>query len=80
MWPPCGDDFRSNEVSATITAAQAGKAKIEFMDETGIQILKDGLDLLPGTMVDATFMRASALRDFLGEITGKQKVCCFPCT
>ena len=45
-----GDDFRSNEVSATITAAQAGKAKIEFMDETGnIQIPKDGLDLLPGT-------------------------------
>ena len=66
-----GDDFRSNEVSATITAAQAGKAKIEFMDETGnIQILKDGLDLLPGTVVDATFMRASALRDFLrAEIT-----------
>ena len=66
-----GDDFRANEVSATITAAQAGKAKIEFMDETGnIQILKDGLDLLPGTVVDATFMRASALRDFLrAEIT-----------
>ena len=66
-----GDDFRANEVSATITAAQAGEAKIEFMDETGnIQILKDGLDLLPGTVVDATFMRASALRDFLrAEIT-----------
>ncbi|MEK9733474.1 MAG: NADP-dependent isocitrate dehydrogenase, partial [Paracoccaceae bacterium] len=69
-----GDNFRSNEVSATITAAQAGKAKIEFMDETGnIQILKDGLDLLPGTVVDATFMRASALRDFLRAEISKAK-------
>jgi len=61
-----GNDFRSNEVSATVTDAQAGPAKIEFTDADGnVRILKDGIDILPGTVVDATFMRASALRDFL---------------
>ena len=78
-----GDDFRSNEVSATITAAQAGKAKIEFMDETGnIQILKDGLDLLPGTVVDATLCEPLLCAIFSEPKLPrqKQKVCCFPCT
>jgi isocitrate dehydrogenase len=61
-----GNDFRSNEVSATVTNAQAGAAKIEFTDADGnVSVLKDGIDILPGTVVDATFMRASALRDFL---------------
>ena len=61
-----GNDFRSNEVSATVTDAQAGPAKIEFTDANGnVSILKDGIDILPGTVVDATFMRASALRAFL---------------
>jgi isocitrate dehydrogenase len=61
-----GNDFRSNEVSATVTDAQAGPAKIEFTDADGnVSVLKDGIDILPGTVVDATFMRASALRDFL---------------
>ena len=61
-----GNDFYSNEKSATITAAQAGKAKIEFIAENGdVTVLKDGLDLIEGTVVDATFMSAKALRDFL---------------
>ena len=66
-----GNDFRSNEVSATVTDVQAGPAKIEFTDADGnVSVLKDGIDILPGTVVDATFMRASALRDFLrSEIT-----------
>jgi isocitrate dehydrogenase len=66
-----GNDFRSNEVSATVADAQAGPAKIEFTDADGnVSVLKDGIDILPGTVVDATFMRASALRDFLrSEIT-----------
>ncbi len=61
-----GNDFYSNEKSATITAAQVGAAKIEFVSETGdVTVLKDGIDLTEGTVVDATFMSAKALRDFL---------------
>jgi isocitrate dehydrogenase len=36
-------------------------------------VLKDGIDILPGTVVDATFMRASALRDFLRSEIAKAK-------
>ena len=69
-----GNDFRSNEVSATVTNAQAGPAKIEFTDADGnVSVLKDGIDILPGTVVDATFMRASALRDFLRSEIAKAK-------
>lgn len=69
-----GNDFRSNEVSATVTDAQAGPAKIEFTDADGnASVLKDGIDILPGTVVDATFMRASALRDFLRSEIAKAK-------
>ena len=61
-----GNDFRANEVSATLTAAQAGQAKIEFTDSSGVTtVLKDGIELHEGTVVDATFMSASALRAFL---------------
>ncbi|WP_380055143.1 NADP-dependent isocitrate dehydrogenase [Falsihalocynthiibacter sp. SS001] len=61
-----GNDFFANEKSATITAAQTGAAKIEFVDETGeVSVLKDGLDLAEGTVVDATFMSAAALRAFI---------------
>lgn len=69
-----GNDFRSNEVSATVADAQAGPAKIEFTDADGnVNVLKDGIDILPGTVVDATFMRASALRDFLRSEIAKAK-------
>lgn len=69
-----GNDFRSNEVSATVTDAQAGPAKIEFTDADGnVSVLKDGIDILPGTVVDATFMRASGLRDFLRSEIAKAK-------
>ena len=69
-----GNDFRSNEVSATVTDAQAGPAKIEFTDADGnVSVLKGGIDILPGTVVDATFMRASALRDFLRSEIAKAK-------
>lgn len=61
-----GNDFRANEVSATLTAAQVGQAKIEFTDSSGVTtVLKDGIELHEGTVVDATFMSASALRAFL---------------
>lgn len=61
-----GNDFYSNEKSATITAAQAGNAKIEFVDGNGkVSLLKGDLPLSEGTVVDATFMSATALRAFI---------------
>ena len=61
-----GDDFYANEVSATISAAQAGDAKIEFVGKDGsVTLLKDGWALEEGTMADATFMSARALGAFL---------------
>ncbi|WP_343211840.1 NADP-dependent isocitrate dehydrogenase (plasmid) [Aliisedimentitalea scapharcae] len=63
-----GSDFYANEKSATITAAQAGDARIEFVDADGaITVLKDGWTLEAGTVADATFMSARALASFLAE-------------
>ncbi|WP_122073451.1 NADP-dependent isocitrate dehydrogenase [Pseudophaeobacter sp. EL27] len=63
-----GNDFYANEVSATITAAQAGNAKIEFVGKDGsVSVLKDGWTLEAGTVADATFMSAKALGAFLAE-------------
>ncbi|UWQ04659.1 NADP-dependent isocitrate dehydrogenase [Aliiroseovarius crassostreae] len=63
-----GNDFYANEVSATITAAQAGDAKIEFVGKDGtVTVLKDGWALEEGTIADATFMSAKALGAFLAD-------------
>ncbi len=63
-----GNDFYANEVSATITAAQAGDAKIEFVAKDGaVTVLKDGWPLEEGTVADATFMSAKALGAFLTD-------------
>ncbi len=59
-------DFFSNEKSATLSDAQAGPAKIEFVDGAGnVTVLKEGLSVKSGTVVDATFMSVASLRDFL---------------
>ncbi|MBW6416603.1 NADP-dependent isocitrate dehydrogenase [Celeribacter sp. PS-C1] len=61
-----GDDFFANEKSATITAAQAGGAKIVFTAKDGSEtVLKSGLKYLEGEIVDATFMSAKALRAYI---------------
>ena len=58
--------FFANEKSATLNDAQAGPAKIEFIDNAGkVTILKQGLNLQAGTVVDATYMSVAALRAFL---------------
>ena len=63
-----GNDFYANEVSATISAAQAGDAKIEFVGKDGATaVLKDGWPLEEGTIADATFMSAKALGSFLAD-------------
>ena len=68
-------DFRSNERSVTLSAAQAGPARIELVSANGdVQVLKDGLDFPEGTIVDATFMSVKALRQFLdGQIEATKK-------
>ncbi|MEK0165486.1 NADP-dependent isocitrate dehydrogenase [Phaeobacter sp. A36a-5a] len=63
-----GNDFYANEVSATISAAQAGTAKIEFVGKDGaVTVLKDSWPLEEGTVADATFMSAKALSSFLTD-------------
>ncbi|WP_372571899.1 NADP-dependent isocitrate dehydrogenase [Ruegeria jejuensis] len=63
-----GNDFFSNEKSATITGAQAGNAKIEFVGKDGaVTVLKDAWPLEEGTVADATFMSAKALSAFLAD-------------
>ncbi|MCT4556912.1 MAG: NADP-dependent isocitrate dehydrogenase [Pelagimonas sp.] len=63
-----GNDFFANEVSATISAAQAGDAKIEFVGKDGaVTVLKDAWPLEEGTVADATFMSAKALGAFLSD-------------
>ncbi|MEP1354623.1 MAG: NADP-dependent isocitrate dehydrogenase [Tateyamaria sp.] len=60
-----GGDFFSNEVSATLPAAAT--AKIVLQTASGETVLKDGIDYPAGTVVDATFMSAAALKTFLAE-------------
>ncbi|MGO4908925.1 NADP-dependent isocitrate dehydrogenase [Pseudorhodobacter sp. W20_MBD10_FR17] len=62
------NDFFSNEKSATLTAEQAGPARIELVTVDGaVTVLKDGVKYGAGTVVDATFMSARALDAFLAE-------------
>lgn len=65
-------DFFGNEKSVTIPAATT--AKIELITADGsITVLKDGLALLAGEVLDSTFMSAQALREFLaGEIAASK--------
>ncbi|MBJ6370614.1 NADP-dependent isocitrate dehydrogenase [Sedimentitalea arenosa] len=69
-----GNDFYANETSASVTAAQAGGVRIVLTAEAGTEtVLKDGVKLDEGTVVDATFMSAKALRSFLkDEITSME--------
>ena len=63
-----GKDFYSNERSRTISAQQAGDARIEFVHKNGdFTVLKDGWALEKGAVVDATFMSAAALGAFLAD-------------
>ncbi|MEX0693957.1 MAG: NADP-dependent isocitrate dehydrogenase [Rhodospirillales bacterium] len=63
-----GGDFFSNEKSVTLTAAQAGDGRIEFVAADGkVSVLKAPVALKDGMIVDATFMSVAALRAFLGD-------------
>ena len=66
-----GNDFFSNEVSATLT--KDAVAKIVLETGSGEVVLKDGIEYPAGTVVDATFMSASALKEFLASEITKTK-------
>ncbi len=58
------DDFFANEQSVTMAAADT--LRIELVGDDGtVTVLKDSLPVLSGEVVDATVMRAAALRAFL---------------
>ena len=61
-----GNDFFSNEKSVTLSAEQAGDARIELVGADGsVTVLKDKVSYTSGTVVDATCMSAKALDAFL---------------
>lgn len=61
-----GADFFGNEKSVTIPAATTARIEIVSADGSNT-VLKDGLALQEGEVLDATFMSAQALRTFLAE-------------
>lgn len=71
-----GGDFRSNETSVTLK--DAATARIVHVAEDGTEtVLKYAVSYPAGTVVDATFMSAAALSDFLAaeiEQTKKEGV------
>ncbi|MTI45196.1 isocitrate dehydrogenase [Roseibium hamelinense] len=60
------NDFRSNEKSITVSAAQAGTAKIVFAGKDGSEtVLKADWPLEDGDVIDGTYMSVKALSAFL---------------
>ncbi len=66
-----GNDFRSNEVSATLSSETGAKIVLETTN--GATVLKDGLSFPAGTVVDATYMSGDALDAFLETEISKTK-------
>ncbi len=64
-------DFRGNEQSVTIDGASGAggtTVRIEHVADDGtVSVLKDGLELLDGEVIDSTFMSKNALVAFLEE-------------
>jgi isocitrate dehydrogenase len=59
-------DFRANEKSHTFENATSVNIQHVAKDGT-ITVLKEGLDILKGEILDGTFMSKKALVDFLGQ-------------
>jgi isocitrate dehydrogenase len=65
-------DFRHNEKSVTVPAATT--VRIEHVAKDGSKtVLKDGLALLAGEIIDGTYMSKNALVSFLREQVGDAK-------
>ena len=61
-----GGDFYGNE--KTVVMEKDDVVRFEFVDETGkTTVLKDGLQLMKGEVLDGTFMSAANLRSFIQE-------------
>ncbi len=61
-------DLRHNEVSATVEAGQAGAARIEHVAPGGtVTVLREGVELEPDEVIDASTMSRDALRAFLAR-------------
>ncbi len=59
-------DFRNNELSTTLP--EATTSRIEHVSEDGtVTVLREGLDLLKGEVIDATIMSRAALLEFLDK-------------
>lgn len=65
------DDFRSNEQSVVIPAADT--LTIQLVTDSGTSVLKEGLEVLEGEVVDSTVLRAAALDAFLTEQIARAK-------
>ncbi|WOI61374.1 NADP-dependent isocitrate dehydrogenase [Streptomyces fradiae] len=66
------DDFRSTEKSAVV--AEDGSLRIELAGEDGsTTVLRESVPVLAGEVVDASVMRAEALRGFLSEQVARAK-------
>ena len=66
------DDFRSNEKSVVIPGDDVLDIRHVASDGT-VTTLRDGLKVLPGEIVDATFLSATALDAFLAETLATAK-------
>ena len=67
-----GDDFRANEQSVVMPADDT--LTIRHIAEDGTTtVLKEGLEVLAGEVVDATVMRVAALEAFLAEQIARAK-------
>jgi isocitrate dehydrogenase len=65
------DDFRSNELSVVLPSDDT--LTIQLVTPHGTTVLKDGLQVLEGEVVDATVLRAAALDSFLAEQIARAK-------
>jgi isocitrate dehydrogenase len=66
------DDFRSTEKSAVI--AEDGTLRIELAGQDGTTtVLRESVPVLAGEVVDASVMRAAALREFLAAQVARAK-------
>lgn len=67
-----GDDFCGSEQSHTMAAA--GDVRIEHVAADGnVTVLKDGLSLQAGEVIDSSRMSCSALRNFIAEAIADAK-------
>lgn len=65
------DDFRSNEQSVVLPSDDT--LTIQLVTDDGTTVLKGGLTVLAGEVVDSTVMRAAALDSFLTEQIARAK-------